>query len=192
MAFVVTIPGVLGGQQPARPCRHRFCFRPNAQTGCDWFPITEVAWGGKVAVVGYVDPNEEHAVGIWQLGVAHLLGPRFALGVVVGAGSVGGGSNTTLFSVAPRARLQLTRLVSLDLTPGLLFGGSVDRNLSFSGTCGWQIEAQPPDTLRSSGVPWPSPGQHPPTRRVRARAVPKRNSEPCCPPLLGLLDHGRG
>ena len=77
-----------------------------------WIPITECGVSLRASYER-----------IWNFGLLHSLGGRYAAGAVV---TLTHDSGTTI-SLAPVGRVNLTRLVALDIAPGILVQGRRDR-----------------------------------------------------------------
>lgn len=111
--LTVPIPARAQGDASATP--RGFTFRPPPAGTSVWFPIVEFG----VAL----RPSFER---IWNVGLAHPIGERFALGGVV---TVTDDSGTTI-AVGPVGRVNLTPTVALDIAPELLVQGKRTRYLA--------------------------------------------------------------
>lgn len=114
IALLLTVPPRAPAQEGASGPSGGFSFRPPPAGASAWFPIVEFG----VAL----RPSFER---VWNVGLAHPLGERFALGGVV---TITDDSGTTI-AVGPVGRVKLTRTVALDIAPELLVQGRRTRYL---------------------------------------------------------------
>lgn len=119
--------------QVGTPPPGRFCLRNRPAAGCSWFPITEFG-------VAILRPATEAPTRFWSLGLLHPVAGRWALGGSLVASSSNG--PRTALTLAPVGRLALTRSLSLNLAPGLVFHGQQARD--------FPAEQPSPDTMITS------------------------------------------
>jgi hypothetical protein len=114
--IVLTLGLILAGtttaltQERDASTHGRSSTRAKPSTGREWFPITEFG----------VAHSPSYAR-IWNLGLAHAIGGRFALGATVAITDDDGSRTVTL---APVGRAYLTPSIALDIAPGCLVHGS--------------------------------------------------------------------
>lgn len=114
MLLLLIVPSAAPAQEvaPAKPAG--FSFRPPPAGARAWFPIVEFG----VALRRSFERN-------WNVGLAHPIGERFALGGVV---TITDDSGTTV-AAGPVGRVNLGRSVALDIAPQLLVQGRRTRFL---------------------------------------------------------------